>query len=173
MPLPVQSAKHVFRSSRLKTLVGLGVLAALGLLLYAFHGHPALHLAREPERVESPPDAVQEPPEEEKKAVELQRSFEEPDFALLSGTQPHRIGCDVPFEGENAGPLIFLGIFSSAGARKRRDLYVYIPSTALAALAPAHTIPLTVDTAASCSPTFPPTCSRSSSFSGSRRPSRA
>ncbi|KAK1920534.1 hypothetical protein DB88DRAFT_503663 [Papiliotrema laurentii] len=30
---------------------------------------------------------------------EIQRSFEEPDYSLLSGTQPHEIGCDVPLKG--------------------------------------------------------------------------
>lgn len=50
------------------------------------------------------------------------RSFEEPDFALLSGKQPSRIGCDVPLEGEEKGVLVFLGIFSGAGKKERRDL---------------------------------------------------
>jgi hypothetical protein len=55
---------------------------------------------------------------------EVQRSFEEPDFALLSGRQPHEIGCDVPLAGESGeiGKLVFLGIFSAAGLRQRRDL---------------------------------------------------
>ncbi|KAK4685512.1 hypothetical protein P7C73_g4640, partial [Tremellales sp. Uapishka_1] len=54
---------------------------------------------------------------------EIQRSFEEPDFALLSGRQPNDIGCDVPLEGEGSGVLVFLGIFSTADKRERRDLY--------------------------------------------------
>ncbi|ODO01524.1 hypothetical protein I350_06344 [Cryptococcus amylolentus CBS 6273] len=54
---------------------------------------------------------------------DIQRSFEEPDFALLSGRQPHEIGCNVPLEGEDSGVLIFLGIFSAADKRGRRDLY--------------------------------------------------
>ncbi|WRT67640.1 uncharacterized protein IL334_004612 [Kwoniella shivajii] len=60
---------------------------------------------------------------------EIQRSFEEPDFALLSGKQPHEIGCDVPLEGEDKGVFMFLGIFSAADKRERRDLYrrVIIP----------------------------------------------
>lgn len=55
---------------------------------------------------------------------EIQRSFEEPDYALLSGKQPHEIGCDVPLEGEDKGVLVFLGIFSAADKKDRRDLYV-------------------------------------------------
>ncbi|ORY31443.1 hypothetical protein BCR39DRAFT_526792 [Naematelia encephala] len=56
---------------------------------------------------------------------EIQRSFEEPDFALLSGKQPHEIGCDVPLHGDESqrGVLVFLGIFSAADKRSRRDLY--------------------------------------------------
>jgi hypothetical protein len=50
------------------------------------------------------------------------RSFEEPDYALLSGKQPSQIGCDVPLEGEDKGVLIFLGIFSAAVSKKRRDM---------------------------------------------------
>lgn len=53
---------------------------------------------------------------------EIQRSFEEPDYALLSGKQPHEIGCDIPLEGEGKGVLVFLGIFSSAERKDRRDL---------------------------------------------------
>ncbi|WVQ80546.1 hypothetical protein IAT38_002651 [Cryptococcus sp. DSM 104549] len=60
---------------------------------------------------------------------DIQRSFEEPDFALLSGRQPSEIGCEVPLEGEGKGVLVFLGIFSAADKRERRDLYrkVIIP----------------------------------------------
>ena len=76
--------------------------------------------------------------------VEIQRSFEEPDFGLLSSRQPSEVGCDVPLDwrgdgkvsldypGSNRtrtttsstttpstptptpGVLIFLGIFSAA-----------------------------------------------------------
>lgn len=67
---------------------------------------------------------------------ELQRSFEEPDFALLSGRQPHTLGCDVPVDWrgkDGAGPqaspnedengvLVFLGVFSSAEKKERRML---------------------------------------------------
>ena len=55
---------------------------------------------------------------------EIQRSFEEPDFALLSGLQPYQIGCDVPLGGqeEDDGVLVFLGIFSAADKKARRDL---------------------------------------------------
>jgi hypothetical protein len=53
---------------------------------------------------------------------EIQRSFEEPDFALLSGKQPSAIGCDVPLEGADGGVLVFLGIFSTADRKDRRDL---------------------------------------------------
>lgn len=60
------------------------------------------------------------------KEEELQRSFEEPDYALLSGRQPSEIGCDVPLAGEGeegeTGKLVFLGIFSAANNRDRRDL---------------------------------------------------
>ena len=62
---------------------------------------------------------------------DIQRSFEEPDYALLSGLQPSEIGCDVPLHGEGGsagdkeeGVLVFLGIFSAADKRERRDLYV-------------------------------------------------
>ena len=57
---------------------------------------------------------------------DIQRSFEEPDYALLSGTQPSRIGCDVPLSGEGApgeeGVMVFLGIFSGYDKKDRRDL---------------------------------------------------
>lgn len=55
---------------------------------------------------------------------DIQRSFEEPDFALLSGLQPSEIGCDVPLDGDvkEKGVLVFLGIFSTADRRDRRDL---------------------------------------------------
>jgi hypothetical protein len=59
---------------------------------------------------------------------DIQRSFEEPDYALLSGLQPSEIGCDIPLQGEGGGGgqdegvLIFLGIFSVADKRERRDL---------------------------------------------------
>jgi hypothetical protein len=72
--------------------------------------------------------------------VEIQRSFEEPDFSLLSGKQPHEVGCDVPIvwdpsvsnvsdslsssstsisttnsnNNNNTGVLVFLGVFSAA-----------------------------------------------------------
>ncbi|RXK41661.1 hypothetical protein M231_01161 [Tremella mesenterica] len=62
---------------------------------------------------------------------DIQRSFEEPDYALLSGVQPSRIGCDVPLDGkdEERGVMVFLGIFSAVDKRERRDLYrkVIIP----------------------------------------------
>jgi hypothetical protein len=53
---------------------------------------------------------------------EIQRSFEEPDFALLASRQPYQIGCDIPLEGEDKGVLVFLGIFSAADSKERRDL---------------------------------------------------
>lgn len=56
---------------------------------------------------------------------DIQRSFEEPDFALLSGLQPSEIGCDIPLEGVGAkekGVLVFLGIFSTVDRKDRRDL---------------------------------------------------
>lgn len=53
---------------------------------------------------------------------DVQRSFEEPDYALLSAVQPHEIGCDIPLEGEGKGVLVFLGIFSQASNKARRDL---------------------------------------------------
>lgn len=61
------------------------------------------------------------------KEEELQRSFEEPDYALLSGMQPSEIGCDVPLAGDGApaaeeGKLVFLGIFSAGDKKERRDL---------------------------------------------------
>lgn len=49
--------------------------------------------------------------------------FEEPDEALLGGRQPREIGCDVPLDdAEDAGKLIFLGIFSAAGNQARRNM---------------------------------------------------
>lgn len=58
---------------------------------------------------------------------EISRSFEEPDFALLSGKQPSERGCDVPLSGQgesedDEGKLVFLGIFSTALSKERRDL---------------------------------------------------
>ncbi|EJT49571.1 hypothetical protein A1Q1_01286 [Trichosporon asahii var. asahii CBS 2479] len=54
----------------------------------------------------------------------VQRSFEEPDYSLLSARQPHEIGCDIPLEGANSGKLAFIGIFSSSlNGKGRRDLY--------------------------------------------------
>jgi hypothetical protein len=60
------------------------------------------------------------------KEEELQRSFEEPDFGLLSGRQPSEIGCNVPLDGpeDERGVLVFLGIFSAVDKKDRRDLYV-------------------------------------------------
>ncbi|KAJ9127215.1 hypothetical protein QFC24_001453 [Naganishia onofrii] len=86
--------------------------------------------------------------------TEIQRSFEEPDFALLSSKQPHEIGCDVPVrwtwngttvEGlgpraedgvpeEDTGVLLFLGVFSAAQSaahgtlsRYRQVYFPYFP----------------------------------------------
>ena len=62
---------------------------------------------------------------------QIQRSFEEPDYALLSGKQPSLVGCDVPLQSlglassEDDGVMLFLGIFSSASRRERRDMYVF------------------------------------------------
>lgn len=55
---------------------------------------------------------------------DIQRSFEEPDYDLLSGLQPSEIGCDIPLAGEGGeeGVLVFLGIFSVADKKERRDL---------------------------------------------------
>jgi hypothetical protein len=82
---------------------------------------------------------------------DIQRSFEEPDYALLSSKQPHEIGCDVPIrwnwngtkvdgmppdadeEGifeQDTGVLLFLGVFSAAQSasktyeemKRRRDM---------------------------------------------------
>lgn len=82
---------------------------------------------------------------------DIQRSFEEPDYALLSSRQPHEIGCDVPIrwnwngtkvdglppdadeEGvfeQETGVLLFLGVFSAAQSasktyeemKRRRDM---------------------------------------------------
>ncbi len=57
---------------------------------------------------------------------EIQRSFEEPSFGLLSGMQPSQIGCDVPLDGAEGekGVLVFLGIFSGQDKKDRRDLSV-------------------------------------------------
>ncbi|KAI5453389.1 hypothetical protein NCC49_005868 [Naganishia albida] len=83
---------------------------------------------------------------------DIQRSFEEPDYALLSSRQPHEIGCDIPVrwnwngtkvdglppdadaEGifeQDTGVLLFLGVFSAAQSasktyeemKRRRDIY--------------------------------------------------
>lgn len=82
---------------------------------------------------------------------DIQRSFEEPDYALLSSRQPHEIGCDIPVrwnwngtkvdglppdadaEGifeQDTGVLLFLGVFSAAQSasktyeemKRRRDM---------------------------------------------------
>lgn len=68
---------------------------------------------------------------------DFQRSFEEPDFALLSGKQPNEIGCEIGIDWkgrDGAGPvsrvggeeddgvLVFLGVFSAADKKRRRDL---------------------------------------------------
>lgn len=143
LPLPA-SAKHMFRSSlRFKSLVTLAVLTVLVFVVYAFDRIPggqslAGRLVASPHAASGsdgkPPLGGAETLSEDGRGVNgtgaatnstparLQRSFEEPDFALLSGLQPHEIGCDVPLEGEDAGPLVFLGIFSSADKKRRRDL---------------------------------------------------
>lgn len=57
------------------------------------------------------PSGVPDPPK---------RSFEEPNFALLSAKPPHQIGCDVPLNGTNAGPLVFIGVFSTMSEKAER-----------------------------------------------------
>ncbi|BEI86425.1 hypothetical protein CcaverHIS002_0607120 [Cutaneotrichosporon cavernicola] len=120
MPLPVvASPTRTFRTSRLKALFGVGVIAVITLLLYAFHGHPAVRAATE---LAAKVAEDLQLPQENVKPLDVWREWDEPDFALLSSRPPHQIGCDVPLDGENAGTLVFLGIFSSAPARERRDL---------------------------------------------------
>lgn len=48
------------------------------------------------------------------------RSFEEPDFSLLSTPQPHTIGC--PQRSSPTAPLLLLGVFSSPEKIDRRTL---------------------------------------------------
>ncbi|GMK57377.1 hypothetical protein CspeluHIS016_0402110 [Cutaneotrichosporon spelunceum] len=121
IPLPAASPARSFRTPRLKTLAGISLIAIITLLLYAFYGHHVLLAAKN-----GAAEVTEILRDDNEPAVDVQRSFEEPDFALLSSRQPHEIGCDVPLDGEKAGPLIFLGIFSSAPSRKRRDLYRHV-----------------------------------------------
>lgn len=52
--------------------------------------------------------------------VDIQRSFEEPDFALLSSKQPHSIGCDIPINWE-ANPNYTPDLSGSKGKKKGKD----------------------------------------------------
>jgi hypothetical protein len=128
-------------SIRLKaTLYSLLTIIALLVLLALNAAHtpdlalhptdPAYHLNTSPSP-DTPADSVEglsEAAGQDAKVQveELQRSFEEPDFELLNGIQPNEIGCDVPLDGNEGqrGVLLFLGIFSTADRKDRRDLYV-------------------------------------------------
>jgi hypothetical protein len=152
------------RSKRLRLPLSLLILLILFLLLGPSF-HPSLNLPNNPlgpqasalasltkPQLDQSGQKVQQDRQAE---VDFQRSFEEPDFALLSGKQPHEIGCDVPIvwntsssssspsspspsaSSSETGVLIFLGIFSAAQSsssspdqmRARRDLYrsLYLP----------------------------------------------
>ena len=58
---------------------------------------------------------------------DIKRDIGEPDFALLSGKQPHEISCDVPLVGETMereeiGRLMLVGVFTTPEAYSRREL---------------------------------------------------
>lgn len=132
-PTPLQLLRNLLRPSvRLKT--SLYTLSFL-ILLLIFLALNAAHSAREqtPNEVATTPSHDSPADSGEGKNVaqgkdahlvdeDVQRSFEEPDFALLSARQPHELGCDVPLDGEDKGVLVFLGIFSQADNKGRRDL---------------------------------------------------
>ncbi|KIR36347.1 hypothetical protein I352_01295 [Cryptococcus deuterogattii MMRL2647] len=129
----IQNPRHLVRPSiRLKTtLYSLSIIIII-LLVLALNAAttPPIHV---PDVAKSPnPDTPADSGEGKDIAQgkdahlvdgDIQRSFEEPDFALLSGRQPHEIGCDIPLEGDDKGVLVFLGIFSTAQNKGRRDLY--------------------------------------------------
>lgn len=130
----IQNPRHLVRPSiRLKTTLYSLSLIIIILLVLALNAAttPPIHL---PDVAKSPnPDTPADSGEGKDIAQgkdahlvdgDIQRSFEEPDFALLSGRQPHEIGCDIPLEGDDKGVLVFLGIFSTAQSKGRRDLYV-------------------------------------------------
>jgi hypothetical protein len=126
----------LFRPSvRLKTtlyLLVLGIVLLVLLALNAFHtttalAFPADSVLNTKPSHDSPADSgegkhVAQGKDAHLVDEEIQRSFEEPDFALLSGKQPSQIGCNVPLEGEDGGVLVFLGVFSAADKKDRRDL---------------------------------------------------
>lgn len=132
------SVRYAFRPSvRLKALLcalSAGVLTLIVLALNAAHGGrlnllPGGSIINRDPTVGTPADSakglsIAQGRDEEKEEPEINRSFEEPDFALLTSPQPHEIGCDVPLEGDNSGVVLFLGIFSSASGKARRDLWV-------------------------------------------------
>ncbi|WVO15803.1 hypothetical protein L204_103465 [Cryptococcus depauperatus] len=127
-------AHYVFRPSlRLKTVLGTLILFILAILILALNAatstpaRPVLEIAKVPAS-DSLADSSEGKDIAQGKDAHLvdgaiQRSFEEPDFALLSDQQPHEIGCDVPLQGLGHGVLVFLGIFSAAEKKSRRDLY--------------------------------------------------
>lgn len=134
-PLSIPAAvRSVIRPVwRIRTVATCLVLAIVCLVLVglttsneAANALLASSLAQLPAAVQPVPPAVPsielEPEVEEPPPPPLDRSFEEPDFSLLSGKQPHEIGCDVSLEGPDAGPLVFVGIFSTAARKGRRDL---------------------------------------------------
>jgi hypothetical protein len=57
---------------------------------------------------------------EQTPAANISRSFEEPDFALLTAPQPHTIGC--PQRDHSGAPLLLIGIFSAPDKVDRRRL---------------------------------------------------
>jgi hypothetical protein len=130
------SPRHLLRPSiRLKGSLYLLVLSIIVLVILAFNAasltstHASSHTAivNTAPTHDSPADSgegkdVAKGKDAHLVEEEIQRSFEEPDFSLLSGTQPSQIGCDVPLEGEEKGVLVFLGIFSAADKKDRRDL---------------------------------------------------
>ena len=129
---PIQLLNRILRPSvRLKTTLYALSLLVLLLIFFALNAAHSTSVSNsEPATApsnDSPADSgeginVAQGKDAHLRDQEIQRSFEEPDYALLSGKQPSELGCDVPLEGEDAGVLVFLGIFSAAASKGRRDL---------------------------------------------------
>lgn len=70
--------------------------------------------------VDLPPVKLDSYSDDQPKLEDLQRSFEEPSFALISSPQPHTIGC--PQKDSPTAPLLFYGVFSAPDKVDRRAL---------------------------------------------------
>lgn len=70
--------------------------------------------------IDLPPVPLDSYSDDQPKLEDLQRSFEEPSFALLSSPQPHTIGC--PQKDSPTAPLLFYGVFSAPDKVDRRAL---------------------------------------------------